>query len=66
MKKKQIIWIVVIVVMLIGAFMAKKAGWIGKKPLLEVNVEKVEKRTIIETVAATTRGRGKNQCRCIR
>lgn len=53
MKKKQIIWIVVIVVMLIGAFMAKKAGWIGKKPLLEVNVEKVEKRTIIETVAAT-------------
>jgi HlyD family secretion protein len=53
MKKRTILWISVIIVILAGAFVAKKVGWIGKKPMLEVNIEKVELRSITETVAAT-------------
>lgn len=53
MKKKPYILIGLIIFLLIAAFFAKKAGWIGKKPLLSVTVEKSELRTIVETVSAT-------------
>ena len=43
------------VVLIIFVVIGKKAGWIGKKEVLEVNTEKVEKRTIIETVSANGR-----------
>lgn len=39
--------------LLIFAFIGKKAGWFGEGKLTEVTTEKVERRTIIETVTAS-------------
>ncbi|KIC92340.1 efflux RND transporter periplasmic adaptor subunit [Flavihumibacter sp. ZG627] len=51
---KKLIWVIVGVVVLVGAlFGMKKAGIIGKKEGIKVTTEKVEKRTIIETVNAS-------------
>ncbi len=54
MKQKKLLryLIIITVVLLIFVVIAKKAGWIGKEKPLEVSVEKVEKRTILETVTA--------------
>lgn len=40
-------------VLLVFAFIASKAGWIGKKEGIEVEVEKAALRTLVETVAAS-------------
>lgn len=40
-------------VLLVFAIIGKKAGWVGKGVIEEVTAEKVEKRTIIETVSAS-------------
>ena len=52
MKKRN--WIILISVLVVLAFgvAAKKAGWIGKTTKLEVSIEAVQKRTIVETVSA--------------
>lgn len=50
MKTRNII-IISIIVFIAAGIVAKKAGWIGKSTKLEVAVEKVQKRTIIETVS---------------
>ncbi len=54
MKQKKLLryLIIVTVALLIFVVIAKKAGWIGKEKPLEVSVEKVVKRTILETVTA--------------
>jgi HlyD family secretion protein len=41
-----------VIVLIIFAIVGKKAGWFGKALTLKVAVEKVEKRTIIETITA--------------
>ncbi len=41
------------ILLLIFAFIGKKAGWFGEGKLTEVTTEKVERRTIIETVTAS-------------
>ncbi len=55
MKRKTLIWIIVIVVLaIIALIVAKKSGMIGDtKTGKEVEVSKIEPVTIIETVAAT-------------
>lgn len=55
MKKKTLIWIVVISALLIALLLiGSKAGWFGKKgKYKEVDVTKIELIDIIETVAAT-------------
>ncbi|MEI6132789.1 MAG: efflux RND transporter periplasmic adaptor subunit [Bacillota bacterium] len=55
MKKKKIIRysIIGVVVLVIILAIGKKTGCIGKKETIEVAVEKVTKRTIIETVSAS-------------
>lgn len=51
---KKLIWLIVGVVVLVGAlFGMQKAGWLGKKEGIKVTTEKIEKRTIIETVNAS-------------
>ncbi len=51
---KKLIWIIVALVVLIGAFIGlKKAGVIGKEEGLKVSSEKVTTRTITETVNAS-------------
>ncbi len=51
---KKIVWILVGILVLIGVLFAlKKAGIIGKEEGTKVTTEKVEKRTIIETVNAS-------------
>lgn len=51
---KKVIWIIVGVVVLIGAMLAMKAGGaFGKDEGTKVSAEKVTKRTIIETVNAS-------------
>ncbi|QQS30978.1 MAG: efflux RND transporter periplasmic adaptor subunit [Sphingobacteriales bacterium] len=42
----------VVLVLLIGLFIGKQQGWIGKPQHTKVATEKAEKRTIIETVSA--------------
>lgn len=53
-KKSRWVWltIILIVLVLVGV-LAKKMGWLGDKNTLEVSVEKVEKRDIVETVSAS-------------
>src|SRR5215467_478198 len=52
--KKKLIWIIVILLILvIGLVGLKKAGVFGKEEGIKVSVEKVEKRTIVETVTAS-------------
>ena len=55
MKKKTIWAISGLVVVIVGLVVAKKKGWIGQDEGVKVAVEKVEKRTIIETVNASGR-----------
>ena len=51
---KKLIWIIVGVLVLVGGlFGLKQAGVIGKDEGIKVTAEKVEKRTIIETVNAS-------------
>jgi HlyD family secretion protein len=54
MKQKKLLryLIIAVIALLIFAVIAKKAGWIGKEKPFEVSVEKVQKRTILETVTA--------------
>ncbi len=55
MKSNRIIWISVSVlaVLLIVAVVGKKKGWIGKGETLQVAIDKVAKRSLIETVTAS-------------
>jgi len=56
MKKKKKIWriiIIVAVVFIIFLVVAKKAGWIGQQMEVKISTEKVQKRTITETVSAS-------------
>lgn len=55
MNKKTLIIVLVLAIVLIGGLLyGSKQGWFGKKGnFKEVEVEKVERATIIETVAAT-------------
>jgi HlyD family secretion protein len=51
--KKRTIYIIIAVILIIGGgIAAKKAGWIGKSTAIEVTVEAVKNRTIVETVSA--------------
>jgi len=43
----------VLILLLLGAFIAKKNGWLGKKTGIEVAVAKVKKANIIEKVSAS-------------
>ena len=54
MKKNKTIKYLIgaVVVLILFSFIGKKMGWIGKGDVLEVNVEKVMLRNIIETVSA--------------
>ncbi len=53
-KNKLLRWLIIIVVVLIVfAIIGKKAGWIGGEEKKQVSIEKVEKRTIFETVSAS-------------
>ena len=54
MKNKKVlrILIIVVVALLIFTIIGKKAGWFGKAVTVRVAVEKVEKRTITETITA--------------
>ena len=54
MKQKKLLryLIIAVVALLIFVIIGKKAGWIGKEKPLEVSIEKVQKRTILETVTA--------------
>jgi len=49
------LWVLLAVTILAvsGAILAKSQGWIGGKKKIKVAVEKVEKRTIVETVKAS-------------
>src|SRR5437667_12462271 len=56
MKKKNKLLrylIITVVVLIILAIIGKKAGWIGGAEKKQVAVEKVTRRTIIETVSAS-------------
>lgn len=54
MKKKKLLWIILaLVIVVIGLVGLKSAGVIGKEEGLKVATEKVELRTIIETVNAS-------------
>jgi HlyD family secretion protein len=54
MKNKKVLrtLIIVVVALLIFAIVGKKAGWFGKAVTVKVAVERVEKRTITETITA--------------
>jgi len=52
--KKSLKYVVIaIVVILIFVIIANKAGWIGQGDIIKVATEKVEKRTVNETVSAS-------------
>ncbi len=53
MKKSLKYLIIATVVLIIFAIIGKKAGWFGKKILVKVSTELVEKHTIIETITAS-------------
>jgi HlyD family secretion protein len=55
MKNNRLLIIIgsIIAVLVIGLVIAKKQGWIGGSGVKQVAVEKVEKRTIVETVTAS-------------
>jgi HlyD family secretion protein len=55
MKRKKIIRISIIagIALIILLAVSKKMGWIGKSNIVKVATEKVEKRTIVETVSAS-------------
>jgi len=52
-KKSLKYGIIAIVIILIFVIIANKAGWIGKGDVIKVATEKVEKRTVNETVSAS-------------
>lgn len=54
-RNNRLIWILLgcIILLLSGAVMAKKMGWIGKPKHTKVATEKVKQRTITETVSAS-------------
>jgi len=52
MNKTLRIVLVITVLVVVLAVVGKKAGWFGKAETFEVAVEKVEKRTIVETITA--------------
>jgi len=52
-KKILIILVVVVVALTAGALIAKKAGWIGKEPAIEVVFAKAKKTDIVEKVSAS-------------
>lgn len=51
--KLLIIAAVISVILIIVLVIGKKQGWIGKSDAAEVSIEKVSKRTIVETVSAS-------------
>ncbi|MCU0374052.1 MAG: efflux RND transporter periplasmic adaptor subunit [Chitinophagaceae bacterium] len=54
--KKRTIWILaVVIIVIVGLIVAKKKGIIGKDEGLQVAIEKVTQRTIVETVNASGR-----------
>ena len=55
MKGNKILWILggALVLLIVFAVVGKKMGWIGKEDALKVAVDKVQKRSIIETVTAS-------------
>lgn len=53
MSKSLKIIIVIVVILAIGLVVAKKQGWIGTEPGMEVELGTVEKTTITETVIAS-------------
>lgn len=53
-KKSPMKWLIIAVVtLIILAIVAKKAGWIGGAEAKKVTIEKVETRSIVETVSAS-------------
>ncbi len=52
-KKRNIIVIIIALVVVAGLVTAKKTGLIGKKEYLKVSTEKVERRSIVEEIAAS-------------
>jgi len=52
-KKRNIILIIIALVVVAGLVTAKKTGLIGKKEYLKVSTEKVERRSIVEEIAAS-------------
>ncbi len=52
-RKKTIrLGIIILIILIIFLAIARRSGWIGKSDLTKVSTEKVERRSIIETVAA--------------
>lgn len=52
MKKRTKIILVSVAILVAFGLTAKKLGWLGKAPAIQVITEKVEKRTIVESVSA--------------
>jgi len=52
-KKRNIILIIIALVVVAGLVTAKKTGLIGKKEYIKVSTEKVERRSIVEEIAAS-------------
>jgi HlyD family secretion protein len=52
MKKSTKIILIAAIVIIVGGIGAKKAGWIGKSNAMEVVIEPIASRTIVETVSA--------------
>ena len=52
MKKRTKIILVSVAILIALGITAKKMGWLGKAPSIQVITEKVEKRTIVESVSA--------------
>jgi HlyD family secretion protein len=52
-KKTRNIILISVGVLILFSFIAKKAGWIGKEVGFEVNTQRVELKTITETVSAS-------------
>jgi HlyD family secretion protein len=52
-KKTRNIFLISAAVLILFSIIAKKAGWIGKEVGFEVNTQKVELKTITETVSAS-------------
>jgi HlyD family secretion protein len=55
MKQKKILRNILIIAgtLIVFVIIGKKAGWFGKEKPVEVTIEKVQKRTILETVTAS-------------
>ena len=52
MKKRTKIILISVAILIALGITAKKMGWLGKTPAIQVITEKVEKRTIVESVSA--------------